>query len=406
MAETLPRLRMDLDFLPSPVPDRPGLMIRDPYRYSDATLIVPPALVGCLQCFDGRQTELDLRSALVELTGDLKVSELERHLRQTLSQAGFFDDDVYRRLRDAQHAAFARAARREPSHAGAAYPDDAPALRAKIEEFLADAQGPGTAKLAGIAAPHVSPEGGRRCYGAAYAALGPEYGERVFVVLGTSHYGEPERFGLTRKPFVTPLGETQTDAALVGRLAAAGGPAVKMEDYCHAVEHSIEFQVIFLQHRFGPGVRIVPILCGPFAQALEGRAKPDSDPAVRQFLDALGDLAAREGERLFWVLGIDMAHMGRRYGDPFAVRAHTGRMAGVEEADRERIELAAAGDADGFWAAVGRDGDPLKWCGSAALFTFLRAAPLARGELLDYRQWNIDEQSAVTFGAIAFQTAP
>ena len=61
-------------------------------------------------------------------------------------------------------------------------------------------------RLAGIAAPHVSPEGGWNSYQAAYGALAPEYKDRTFVVLGTSHYGQPERFGMTRKPFVTPLG--------------------------------------------------------------------------------------------------------------------------------------------------------------------------------------------------------
>ena len=50
--------------MPSPVADRPGLLIRDPYRYSDMTLIVPPVLVQCLQCFDGEQTDLDLKALL------------------------------------------------------------------------------------------------------------------------------------------------------------------------------------------------------------------------------------------------------------------------------------------------------------------------------------------------------
>src|SRR5208283_1500903 len=75
--------------------------------------------------------------------------------------------------------------------------------------------------LVGIAAPHISPEGGYRTYAAAYSALGREYKDRVFVILGTSHYGEPQKFGLTVKPFVTPLGEARTERALVEKLAAA-----------------------------------------------------------------------------------------------------------------------------------------------------------------------------------------
>jgi len=44
----LPRLRSDLDFMASPFPERPGVLIRDPHRYTDAVLIVPPVLVGSL----------------------------------------------------------------------------------------------------------------------------------------------------------------------------------------------------------------------------------------------------------------------------------------------------------------------------------------------------------------------
>src|SRR5207253_4500193 len=85
MAQPLPRLRTNLDFMPSPVADRPGLLIRDPYRYSDMTLIVPPVLVQCLQCFDGEQTDLDVKALLAKLTGDLEVSDMAAHLIDTLS---------------------------------------------------------------------------------------------------------------------------------------------------------------------------------------------------------------------------------------------------------------------------------------------------------------------------------
>ena len=134
------------------------------------------------------------------------------------------------------------------------------------------------------------------------------------MILATSHYGEPEKFGLTRKNFSTPLGEAVTDQRLVKQLADAGGGAVQMEDYCHSFEHTVEFQVVFLQHALGPDVRILPILCGPFARSLYRGGDPEDDDGVKRFLDALGELSVREGDGLFWVLGVDMAHMGARYG--------------------------------------------------------------------------------------------
>jgi len=389
--------------MPSPLRDRPGLLIRDPFRYSDLTLIIPPLLVESLRCFDGQQTELDVKEILVRVTGDLETGDLATHLIDTLSNGGFLENDVFERIKDERHRQFAGAPQREAIHAGNSYPNAVQPLRATLGRYMGGPQNPAESDgLLGIAAPHVSPEGGWQSYGAAYGMMAPQYKDRTFVVLGTSHYGEPERFGLTRKPFVTPLGESQVEVRLVDWLEEKAGPAVQMEDYCHAIEHSIEFQVLFLQHLYGPGIRILPILCGPYAHSIYLGGKPETDDGVSRFLDALSEMAAREAGRLFWVLGIDMAHMGRRYGDSFDARADQGAMVGVTERDRTRLDRVASGDADGFWSLVQEKRDDLKWCGSSVLYTFLKALPEARGRLLRYEQWNIDEQSVVSFGGIAF----
>jgi AmmeMemoRadiSam system protein B len=393
-----------LDIVPSPAPDRPGLFIRDPYRYSDAMLIIPPPLIECLRCFDGRQTDLDLRSLLVRITGDLQVGELEQHLIETFSSAGFLDDETFAHMKAGREREFADAPKREAAHAGGAYPVEIDALRQKMSRYMDGAAGrpARSAALCGIAAPHVSPEGGWQSYRAAYRALGPELRDRTFVILATSHYGTPERFGLTRKPFVTPLGETATDTALVDWLEAHGGPAVLMEDYCHSFEHTVELQVIFLQHIYGPDIRILPILCGQYAHSIYRGGAPEADDGVRRFLESLGEMAVREADRLFWILGIDMAHMGARYQDDFAAYADRGMMAEVAERDRQRIARVVESDSGGFWSLVQENHDDLKWCGSAPLYTFLKALPEARGELLRYEQWNIDPRSVVSFAGIAF----
>lgn len=404
MAHQLPRLRLGLDFMPSPDPDRPGLLIRDHYQFSDTMLLIPPPLVACLACFDGEQTELDLRQDLVRATGEIQVGELEKHFVGSLSSAGFLEDEVFERLRQEKIREFAEAPRREASHAGSAYPDEPQEARAQLAEFMKGAAADTTDSLAGIAAPHVSPFGGWESYRDAYAALRPEYGDRTFVVLGTSHYGEPDRFGLTRKPFVTPLGEARTNVPLVDRLAAAAPGAMNMEDYCHAVEHSIEFQILFLQHIYGADIRILPILCGPFAESIYRGGKPEDNEHVRRFFDALGEIGAQEGGNLFYVLGVDMAHMGRRYGDELTARADEGAMLAVAERDRKRIERISEGDPQGFWSLVQENQDDLKWCGSAPIYTFLRAVPNVRGTLRRYQQWNIDEQSVVSFAGLTFRS--
>ena len=407
MSQPLPQLRLTLDFMPSPSPDHPGLFIRDPYRYSDAMLIVPPVLVECLQCFDGTQTELDLRALLVRLTGQLDVGEIQQNLIETLRGAGFLEDETFARVREDRRREFAAQKVRAPAHAGSAYPEDPGELRAAMAEYMEpapgdDAPAADAGRLFAIAAPHVSPAGGWQSYRAAYRLLRPEHRDRTFVILATSHYGEPEKFGLTRQRFRTPLGEAVPDEALVDRLAARGGSAVEMEDYCHSFEHTVELQVVFLQQMLGPGVRILPILCGPFAHSLDHGGNPEDHDGVKRFLEALGELADREGERLFWILGVDMAHMGARYHDRFEATAGEGVMSGVDARDRQRIARINAADAHGFWDLVRENRDDLKWCGSSPFYTFLKAAPRARGELLRYQQWNIDDRSVVSFAGMAF----
>jgi AmmeMemoRadiSam system protein B len=413
----LPRLRTSLDFMPSPLEDKPGLVIRDPFRFSDATLIIPPALIGCLELFDGEHNGLDLRAHLVRLTGDLGAGELEKHLLDTLSGAGFLEDENFQHRKAEAERAFAAEPLREPAHAGAGYPDhpheltetlrgymDGDAAAAVVATAKYPAKDPRHDRVLAIAAPHVSPFGGIDAYRAAYSALSPADAERTFVILGTSHYGHPDRLGLTRKPFLTPFGEAITDTKLVDEVARSAGAAAAMEDYCHAIEHSIEFQVVFLQHLFGPRIRIVPILCGSFARSLSVGGFPEDDDGVRRIFGALGELAAREGSRLLWVLGVDMAHMGRRYGDPLTASAGRGEMEDVERRDRARVARIELGDAQGFWELVRENQDDLKWCGSAPIYTFLKAIPGARGSLLRYQQWNIDDESVVSFAAMRFHS--
>jgi AmmeMemoRadiSam system protein B len=402
VSQPLPRLRLELDFMPSPVEDRPGLLIRDPYQFSDVTLIVPAPLVHCLQLFDGEHTDLELREELFRITGDLNVSEIEQHLVGALNAAGFLETEEFERMRGERIQEFGALAVREASHAGSAYPDEPSELRLTFDNYMNGSTVAQADGLIGIAAPHVSPFGGWESYRAAYSALSPQYADRTFVILGTSHYGQPDRFGLTRKNFVTPYGEAVTDLTIVNELEAKAPGAVRMEDYCHAVEHSIEFQVVFLQHLFGPGIRIVPILCGSFATSIYVSGQPEDKSEVAAFLDALGEIAVRERSRILFTLGIDMAHIGRRYGDRFDAVADQAEMVAVAERDRARIDRIQAGDARGFWELVKQNRDDLKWCGSAPLYTFLKAVPDARGELLRYQQWNIDPQSVVSFAGMRF----
>lgn len=398
----LPPLRRDLDFLPSSDPAQPGLILRDPMAYARAVLRVPALLVPALGSLDGRHGTLDCQAAITRHTGAIVSAEAIAAMIATLRETGFLATPEFATLRDRRQAEFAAAPLRTAAFAGSAYPADAGELRRTLAQYLAAAPQPAPAAaragaLAGLAAPHVSPFGGAAGYAAAYRCLPADLHRATLAILGTSHHGAPNRFGLTRKPFVTPLGVLAPDIPAVEFLLARAPAVCLPEDYCHAIEHTIEFQCIFAQCAAAhPPARILPVLCGPIL-----------DPApLAAFFAALAALAAQRGRHWFWLLGVDLAHSGARYGSSRAVQAGDPLAREIERRDRERLAAVLAGDAGQFWRLAGTDitgaAGGLNWCGVSALYTFLRAVPRARGELLHYGQWNIDDRSLVSYAAMAW----
>src|SRR5262245_6660378 len=103
MNRQLPRLRRGLDIFPSPVPDRPGLLFRDPFHYTDEILIIPPLLVAALSFFDGESAMLDAQAYVSKLAGHLIPGEIIESMLGALRHHGLLENEEYERLRDPRH---------------------------------------------------------------------------------------------------------------------------------------------------------------------------------------------------------------------------------------------------------------------------------------------------------------
>jgi hypothetical protein len=77
-------------------------------------------------------------------------------------------------------------------------------------------------------------------------------------------------------------------------------------------------------------------------------------------------------------------------------------MKAVRERDMKRLECYCRGQADKFFDLVKPNQDELRWCGYAPMYTFLKAVPTARGSVLHYEQWDIDDASVVSCAAMRF----
>jgi AmmeMemoRadiSam system protein B len=116
-------------------------------------------------------------------------------------------------------------------------------------------------------------------------------------------------------------------------------------------------------------------------------------------LDALGESIAGSVRKVCVIAGVDLAHVGPRFGDALANTPAV--LERVAREDGKMLEPVIAADPAAFFESVAADGDSRRICGLSPIYAFLRALPGARGELLRYSQWP-DQQGAVSFCAAAF----
>ena len=411
MAAPLARLRADLDVMPSPLPEQPG---RTPVLFVpllDRDAGCPPLLAQCLSCFDGEHDEDDLRALLTRLTGRAAIAPIAKP-GGVAEGGGFSDDDRFAEMRGQREREFAAGTERASAHAGSGYPDERAALTKTLTGYFdgrrskGDTNGKGAA--IGIAAPTSARKVARGAtptrIGRSGRTTGADLRRRRHLALrgagSVRHHPQAVLDAVWRGAHRTPVARS----AGGGRPRRGGGRGL----LSRGSSISVEFQVVFLQYLLGPRVRIVPIPRGAFVAGPQAGRPPGHSGQVERFLGALGELAAREGDWLRFVLGVDFAHIGRRYGDPRPARAHAGPLQEVEQCDRARLARVAAGDAGAFWDLVYEGGDDdLRWCGSSPLYSFLRAVPQAAAgcvvRTLEHRRGQRRQLGAMAFDGRATQ---
>jgi AmmeMemoRadiSam system protein B len=405
-----PRLRL-LDAFPVEQNGRRLIALRDPAGFVEHIAVLPIGLLDLVSLFDGEHSVAQIREILRARHGEAPSAEQIGDLVDSLDEAGFLASDRFEARRRSIEAAFLRSRVRPAAHAGGAYAAEAPALAAQIDGFFAHAEGPGMPAdrpaaaplpaLRGLIAPHIDFHRGGPTYAWAYRELLERADADLFVVLGTCHAGMADPFAVTLKPYATPLGPVRVDHDFYEGLRRRYGHDLLACETAHRSEHSIEFQAVMLRHLLGARreISILPVLASFLHEAVGRRRDPERDRRVPAFIDALLASMAASPRKVCLIAGVDLAHVGPRFGDPAPNTAAS--LDAIATADLAMLDAVTAGDPTGFYTAVAHDGDARRICGLSPIYTFLRALPGARGRLIQYRQWP-DPEGAVTFCAAAF----
>lgn len=253
--------------------------------------------------------------------------------------------------------------------AGLFYPADPAQLAADIDAYLAQARPPTAAgPIKALIVPHAGYVYSAPIAATAYAALAPQAGRiRRVILLGPTHRVAVRGLAVpTVDSFATPLGPLPIDAEARQRIADL--PQVVADDGAHALEHSLEVQLPFLQRLLGP-FTLLPLAVGAA-----------SGEAVAQVLERLWG-----GEETLILVSSDLSHY-----QPYA--------------EAERLDQATCARI----AAARADLAPREACGAIPINGLLLAAARhgLRPRLLDRRNSGDtagDRERVVGYAAFALE---
>jgi AmmeMemoRadiSam system protein B len=404
MADKNPRLRMDLEFFPIQHGDEQLILIRDSLGLVEEGKAVPLPLYEVMAQLDGTNTVRDIQMLLMRQKGGILVgTDVVEQLLAHLDDLYLLNTQRYEQARHKIIAEFASKKVRPCSHCGQSYPGSAADLKSRLDEIL-NSQSLETkpnGRVAALIAPHIDLSVGSRVYGSAYQCLKHSSPSRV-VVLGVGHQMIGDLFCLTKKDFQTPLGVVKNDLETVQKLWNAGHSIVSGSDFSHKAEHSIEFQIIFLQHLLPQNsFTIIPILCGPIKPFLPEYTRKTYLKKAHPFLTVLSEILDKEDKETLLVAGVDFSHIGPKFGHD---REATYFADHSEIHDQILLRAVSEGDADAFWEESRRVEDKFNVCGFSAMACLLEVLPPSKGKVLDYHIWHEQPtRSAVSFGAVVFR---
>lgn len=377
--------------------------LRDPHRFVEKGLTVSMAAYWLIALMSGTSSVEEIRGSFNKrYNSNVTLEEIEA-LVKTLDENYLLDNERFENYKKKKFREFHSQNVRKAALAGTSYPNDAVELSSLLETYLANSGSVNSRRPDALIAPHIDLSAGGASFGAAYSSLRGSDAE-TFVILGTGHSLSDDFFACTDKDFETPLGVSPLDRAFLALLEKEFGEPIYKNEYAHKFEHSIEFQVLFLQKLFNgakPPKKIVPILLS-FPETVDDLDHPIfNSERIDKFSGALQKTIDEGGGKICLIGGIDLSHIGKRFGQGNGAPGE--RLEKLESEDRAALKHIADGNKSGFVDYMKKVNPQNNICGFPVLYVMMDLLNGRKGKLLDYRQSVEGEnESAVSFAAMTF----
>jgi len=397
-----PKLRTDMEIFPTYYQGQKALVVRDSLGLIKDPVVLQGQVLEFIGLIDGKRTPRDIQLELIrQQNGVFMGVEDVQALLSELDSLFLLDSDHYKDKKNKIFADYSQLLIRPAVLAGQVYPDSREALEKYLDSFFSEAPGESEdkspKKMSALIAPHIDLRVGKKVYTQAYTAVKEAFPKTV-LLLGTGHALHQSYFSLTEKDFETPLGLVKTDKTFVRKLKEADDKVVAPHDIDHRNEHSIEFQLIFLQHLFGSDFTLIPMLCGTMNNALASFSCASEIPGVNGILSELRKYVEERGSDTLVVAGVDFSHIGPKFGHSYHA---SGLISEAKDHDTRLIDAICRGDTVELWAEAKRVENRYNVCGFSSIACLLEIFPGSVGNCLAYDFWEEEEtQSAVSYAAI------
>ncbi len=361
-----------VDAIPSIYQGQPVFLLRDPLGFVEEVIIIPQALGFLLSLMDGNHDLRDIQAEATKHFGDIVPMEEIQKFVSFLDERGFLWSENFEKIKEKAYEKWFSLPVRPMAHADQAYPFSSEEAKKFIKEVLekSEFQIKDTEEAKNpcpriLVVPHIDIRAGAKAFAEGYARFKPEPGARI-IIFGVGHHLDYP-LSILSKDMATPFGVVRNDKGGYFYLINSKKLELFPDHIAHKLEHSIEFQVLFLHYLLGEEFVILPFLVGPL----------ESVAGSKELIDAFAEgVVELLDDHTYLIFGIDFCHLGLRYGDPVPVSDYHKEKA--LEVDKRILELSFEGNEEDFLEEAKRL-ERMKICGISCLYILNRI--LKRGNL-------------------------
>lgn len=356
-----------------------GFYLRDPMGISEGLWVSEHALY-LISLMDGTRSLLDIKADFLRATGYLLRDEEIKELLESLEENFLLEGPRFRERLNALKQELISKGVREPSHVGIVYPSEPEELRS----FLKLEEKEETFPMLGIMAPHMDLRVAKRTYWEGYGRLRGE--KKLVLILGVSHYWHEMPFSVLPVDIATPFGTLKTRKDLINKLQELYTFDITHDLLAYRQEHSIEFASLYVGMLY------------PRAEVLAMIVSYGELEFLKSLAENLLRLVEKELDQTLVVSGIDLSHVGQKFGD---VRSYDPSFR-----DIEYLELIKDLKVEEAFELLQKDKNRTRIDGqyTNVVFThFLRQAGAKEGRLFDYdKHYERETDSVVSYASVGF----